>query len=129
MSWHFELRHIPALFSASAMTFGGMWPLFDPRGALREFGFPARIAEAPAAAPVHAVGAVRTTVLGMLLFIYYSRGQMEVVDTILAVMGGYAGLVDSYVVWKEGQRGKAIFRLVSSGLIPAWGFAGLTAGS
>ncbi|KAH8896715.1 hypothetical protein GQ53DRAFT_743328 [Thozetella sp. PMI_491] len=110
------------------MTFGGMWPLFDPRGAMLEFGFPARIAEAPAAGPVFAVGNVRTTVLGTLMLTYYFRGKMDVVDTILAVTGGYAGLVDSYIVWREGQTGNAIFRLISSGLLSAWGFAGWTAG-
>ncbi len=30
MSWNFQPRHIPALFSPTTMTFGGMWQLFDP---------------------------------------------------------------------------------------------------
>jgi hypothetical protein len=53
---------------------------------------------------------------------------MDVVDTFMGVMGAWAGVVDSYVVWKEGDPSKAIFRLVSSWLIAAWGFAGMTAG-
>ena len=125
---HFELRHIPALFAASTMAFGGLWPMFDARGAILEFGLPARIADTPATAPVMVVGNVRTTIIGLLMLIFYSRGQYEVVDTFMAVTGAYAGLIDSYVVWKEGNPGKAAARLVSSGLIAAWGFAGWTAG-
>ncbi|KAI1851410.1 hypothetical protein JX265_000356 [Neoarthrinium moseri] len=125
---HFQLRHIPALFAATTTTFGGLWPLFDPRGSLHEFGFTSRIADSPAAAPVMIIGCARTSILGILMFYYYSRGQLEVVDTILGVFGAYAGLIDSYVVWKEGNLRKAIFRFVSSGLLSAWAFSGQTAG-
>ena len=53
---------------------------------------------------------------------------MDVVDTFLAVTGGYAGLVDSYVVWREGSPSKAVFRLISSWAIAAWGVFGMTGG-
>lgn len=122
----FALRHIPALFIATTTTFGGMWPLFDARGAMLEFGFPARIANTPACAPVMVMGTVRTSIIGMLLYIFYARNQLDVVDTILAVTGAYAGVIDSYLVWREGKPGKAVFRLVSSLLISAWGIAGWT---
>ena len=125
----FALRHIPALISATALTFGGMWPLFNAKAAMLEFGFPARIAESPAAAPVMAVGMVRTTALGLLMFIFYFRGETQILDTFLAVSGGYLGLVDSYVVWKQGQPKQAVFRLISSALFSAWGFAGWTSGA
>lgn len=111
------------------MTFGGMWPIFDARGAILEFGFPARIADTPAAAPVMVIGSARTTCIGLLVFLFYSRNQLDLVDQVMAVIGAYAGLVDSYVVWKEGRPRKAVFRLVSSWLLAAWGFAGLTAPS
>lgn len=110
------------------MTFGGIWPLFNTRDAMLEFGFPAHVAEAPAAAPVMAIGQARTTVIGLLAFIFYSRDQLDAVDTLMAVTGAYAGLVDGYVVWRQGKPSTALFRLVSSGLIAAWGWAGLTAG-
>lgn len=108
------------------MTFGGMWPLFTARGAMLEFGFPDRVASAPAAAPVMVIGQVRTSVIGILVFLFCARGRTDVVDTIMAVTGAYAGLLDSYVVWREGGRSMAVFRLVSSGLIAAWGCAGWT---
>lgn len=111
------------------MTFGGMWPIFNAKGSLLEFGFPARIADTPEAAPVMVIGCARTTCIGLLVFLFYSRNQLDLVDQVMAVTGAYAGLVDSYVVWKEGRPRKAIFRLVSSWLIAAWGFAGLTASS
>lgn len=95
---------------------------------MQEFGFAARIANAPAAGPVMIIGQARGTIIGLLVFLFYSRNQLELVDTVMAVTGLYAGLVDSYVVWKEGNGRYAAFRLISSGLISAWGFAGLTVG-
>lgn len=102
--------------------------MFNARGAMQEFGFPARIASAPAAGPVMVIGQARGTVIGLLVFLFYSRNQFELVDTVMAVTGAYAGLVDSYVVWKEGNPRHALFRLISSGLISLWGYAGWTAG-
>jgi hypothetical protein len=125
---HFQLR-LPALIVATTTTFGGMWPLlFSARGAMLEFGLPERIASTAAAAPVFVVGNARTTVIGLLTFLFYSRRRLDVVDTIMAVTGFYCGLVDSYVVWSEGNAGYAVFRLVSSGLISTWGVMGMTAG-
>lgn len=108
------------------MAFGGIWPIFNPRGAMLEFGFPARIADTPAAAPVMVIGQARTTCIGLLVFLFYSRNQLDLIDQVMAVTGAYAGLVDSYVVWKQGETRHAVFRLVSSWLLAAWGFAGLT---
>lgn len=102
--------------------------MFDAKGAMTEFGFPANIASAPAAAPVMVIGQVRGTIIGLLVFLFYSRNQLELVDTVMAVTGAYAGLVDSYVVWKVGNPRMALVRFISSGLISAWGYAGWTAG-
>ncbi|KAH8160433.1 hypothetical protein CIB48_g7830 [Xylaria polymorpha] len=93
-----------------------------------DFGLPPRIANTPAVAPGFKAGNARTTVIGFLTFFFYFRNQLEVVDTILAITGAYCGLVDSYVVWKEGNPRFAAFRLVSSGLLSACGLWGLTAG-
>ncbi|KAI1313572.1 hypothetical protein F5Y03DRAFT_337037 [Xylaria venustula] len=122
-----HLKHIPALIVASAMTFGGMWPLFNARDAMLEFRFPQHIATTRAAAPVFKVGNARTTVIGLLTFYFYYRGQLDVVDVILAITGAYCGAIDSYVVWREGKPRQALFRLVSSGFLSACGFWGLTA--
>lgn len=125
---HFELRHVPTLFTATAMTFGGMWTYFDPRGAMLEFGLPDRIAATPAATAVMHINNARTTVLGMCLYTLYFRRQLAACDIILAILGAYAGVVDSYVVWKEGNPRKAAFRLTCSWLLSAVGFSGWTAG-
>ncbi|KAI1454004.1 hypothetical protein F4805DRAFT_337929 [Annulohypoxylon moriforme] len=125
----FELRHIPTLFSATVMTFGGMWSFFNARAAMLEFGFPDRIASTPSAAAIMHINNARTTVLGMCLYTLYFRQNFAACDTILAILGAYAGVVDSWVVWKEGNPRKAAFRFVSSGLVSAAGLAGWTAGN
>ncbi|KAI2615015.1 hypothetical protein GGR54DRAFT_642752 [Hypoxylon sp. NC1633] len=126
---HFELGHIPALFVATTTTFGGMWSFFDARAAMLEFGLPDTIASTPSAAAVMQINNARTTAFGLCMYMLYFRRNFAACDTILAILGAYAGLVDSYVVWKEGNPRKAVFRLVSSGLISAMGFAGLTVSS
>jgi hypothetical protein len=123
---YFTLRHIPALLAGSTMAFGGLWPLWDARGAMLEFGMPARIADAPQAAPVMAVGNARTSALGFVMLLFYFRNQFDTVDTILTVVGFWAGAVDCYVVWKEGQPRHAIFRLASSWILALAGYAGWT---
>lgn len=91
--------------------------MFNAKGAMQEFGFPDKIASAPAAGPVMVIGQVRGTIIGLLVFLFYSRNQLALVDTVMAVTGAYAGLADSYVVWKEGNPRQVLFRLVSSGLV------------
>ncbi|KAK7753791.1 hypothetical protein SLS62_004156 [Diatrype stigma] len=103
------------------MTFGGMWSFLDARGAMLEFGLPERIAGTPAAAAVMHINNARTTVFGLCMYTFYFRRNLAACDTILAILGAYAGLVDSYVVWREGNPRKAAFRLVSSGLLSAVG--------
>lgn len=108
------------------MTFGGMWPAFDAPGAMREFGFPSRIADAPAAAPVMVTGQARGTAIGLLVFLFYSRNQLELVDLVTAVTAAYCALVDLYVVWKEGEPRDAVLRFVTSGMLAVLGYAGMT---
>jgi hypothetical protein len=122
----FSLRHIPALIVASTTTFGGIWPMFNASAAMLEFGFPRTIAETPAAAPVMVNGQARTTILGLLTFIFYFQGKYAEVDTLMVVFGGYAGVVDAFLVWRHGNPGKAVFRIVASWAIAACGVARLT---
>ncbi|CAJ2508246.1 Uu.00g094320.m01.CDS01 [Anthostomella pinea] len=111
MFTHFSARHIPALIAGTSMTFGGLWPIFNARASLSGFGLPPRIADVPATRPVAVIG------------------QWDVVDVIMAVTGSYAGLVDGYVVWREGGGvGKVWMRVVGSGVVAASGFWGLTVG-
>lgn len=123
----FSPRHIPALIVILTTTIGGLWPLFDARGAMLEFGFPAQIAESALAAPVMVHAESRTTILGLLTLLFYVRRQYAEVDTILAVWGGYAGVVDTYQVWSlAGDGGWAVFRLVASWALAFCGLVGMT---
>lgn len=129
MLQHFALRHIPALFVATTSTISSIWAMVNTQSALHEFGFPPTIATSAAAAPVIIVGQARLSVIGLALFVFYARGQLEVVDTILAILGFYAGLVDSWTVWRTGSPPSwALFRLVSSWMVGVWGVVGGTAG-
>ncbi|KAM7194153.1 hypothetical protein V8F20_008073 [Naviculisporaceae sp. PSN 640] len=125
----FSFRHIPALIQATTTTIGGIWPIFNARGAMLEFGFPPRIADDPLTWPVMIQGQSRTTILGLLTFIFYFTGRLREVDIILAIMGFYAGMLDSWVVWKTtGGLRWTVFRLVASWVLGAWGLMGMTAG-
>ncbi|KAI1128318.1 hypothetical protein F5Y10DRAFT_240718 [Nemania abortiva] len=123
-----QLRHVPTLLFASLAAAGVLWPALDPRRALLEFGFPTRIANSPEAAPVMLVAQIRTTSIGIVMYALYLQGKMDALDTILAVYGVLAGIVDGYAVWKQGDTKKALFRLVGSWSFAAYGLAGLTAG-
>lgn len=123
-----SIRHIPALIVMFTTTVGGIWPMLDAKGAMLEFGFPSSIAESVLAAPVMAHAGSRTTILGLLTTLFYLRGQYAEVDTILAVYGGLAGVVDTYQVWSLADNTKwAAFRLGASWALAWCGISGLTA--
>lgn len=124
----FSLAHLPALFVGTAMTFGGLLPLLRPSRATSEFGFPDRIANAPVAWPVMKAYGTRTTIIGLIVYTLYFQKRYTEVDTVVAIVGFYAGLVDAYIVGQEGKRAYALFRLVSSWALGACGYLGLTAG-
>ncbi|KAI1411795.1 hypothetical protein F5Y13DRAFT_51246 [Hypoxylon sp. FL1857] len=124
---HFKLRHIPPLFVACSTAFGGLWPIFDAKAAMLEFGFPEYIANSPLTYPVMVSQSIRTSTLGLIMLIFYSQNKLAEVDTIMAVMGTYIGVMDGYVLSVDSPT-KAVFRVVSGLLIGAWGLAGLTRG-
>lgn len=92
-------RHIPALFTATVMTFGEMWLYLDERAAILEFGLPNRIASIPSAAAVRMhTNNERTAVLSMRIYALHFLGSFITCDTILTILSACAGAVDSYVV-------------------------------
>lgn len=127
MTRPFTYTHIPSLFVATALTFGGMLPLFNPTSAIREMGFPPRIHDSPAAHTIMALGMGRTTVIGIALWTFYLQSKYEEVDTLLAILGGYLGAIDAWVCWKEGMIGKVWFRGLSGAVICWLGLGGVTA--
>ncbi|KAK3368531.1 hypothetical protein B0H63DRAFT_488640 [Podospora didyma] len=126
---HFSPRHIPAIILASTTTLGGFWPMLNAHSAILAFGFPPRIAETPAAHPVMIAGQSRSTILGVLIFTLYFRRRYAEIDTLMAIMGFWGGLVDTYLVWKHGKPEKALFRLATLWSFAALGYFGLTASS
>ncbi|KAJ3571901.1 hypothetical protein NPX13_g5220 [Xylaria arbuscula] len=74
------------------------------------------------------VAQVRTTTIGLVMFMLYSRDQMDVLDLIIAVYGLTAGVVDSYAIWKQGNTRKAVYRLIVSWTLAVCGLSGMTAG-
>ncbi|KAI2608788.1 uncharacterized protein GGS25DRAFT_290766 [Hypoxylon fragiforme] len=124
---HFKARHIPPLFIACAMAFGGLMPIFNPEGALVEFGFPEYFADDPLTFPVMVSQSVRTTAVGLIMLVFYAQNKLAEIDTVMAVGCTYIGVMDCYVLWSDRQ-GMALFRLICGLAIGAWGFAGLTRG-
>lgn len=122
-----SLTHIPALFVATALTFGGMWPLFNPKSAIREMGFPPRLYNSKEAQSIMTLGMGRTTVIGMALYTFYFQDKLVEVDTLLCILGGYLGAIDAYMCLREGVPGKAVFRGLSGVVISAVGWVGVTA--
>lgn len=123
----FSPRHIPALVIATSTSLGGLWPMLSPRAAMLEFGFPRKIAETPAAAPVMVIGQARNTVLGLLTFLFYYQGKYAEIDNLMVILAGYVGVVDCIQLWKVGEPKRGLFRLVISWVFVASGVVGLTA--
>lgn len=127
MTHPFIYTLIPSLFVATALTFGGMLPLFNPNSAIREMRFPPRIHNSPAAHTIMTLGMGRKTVIGMALWTFYLQSKFEEVDTLLAILGGYLGAIDAWVCWKEGMFGKAWFGRLSGVVVCGLGLGGVTA--
>jgi hypothetical protein len=53
--------------------------------------------------------------------------MFEAVDIVLSCWG-LTGLVDGWVLWGEGVRGKAVFRSVFGTMVGLYGWFGMTAG-
>jgi len=120
------LRHVPILFVASGLTFGGMWANVNPHGAALLFGLPPRIAESLPAQAVMTLCSGRSSVIGMAIWTFYLKKDYAAVDTILILIG-YLGLVDGYICWREGVPAKAVERAVASIFAAAVGWFGWTA--
>ncbi|KAI0204574.1 hypothetical protein F4808DRAFT_347553 [Astrocystis sublimbata] len=120
------IRDVPALIAGFTLTLGGFTPFISASWSMLEIGFSPRVASSPAAALPMIIFGSRTTMVGALIVIFYSQGKFDAVDTVLLTTP-YTGLVEGYLVWKEGRRGKAVFRAVTGFLFGACGMAGLTA--
>ncbi|KAF2798165.1 hypothetical protein K505DRAFT_322103 [Melanomma pulvis-pyrius CBS 109.77] len=124
----FVPRHIFPLFIATTITFGGAMPFWaGPERAIIAFGLPERTSVSKPAHALIITQSARVSALGVALWGMYLGGHFEAMDMLFASLG-YVGLVDTYVCWKEGMAGKAVFRAVSTAPIAIWGLLGMTAG-
>lgn len=124
----FELRHLPGLLIASAETFGGFWSLFNAEGAILAFGLPEPIARSAPAQTTMFIASSRISTIGMIIFALYGQGNLAAVDTVLAVMRFYVGVMDGYLCWREGRPRMGLFRSACAFIVAAVGMAGCTAG-
>ncbi|CEI61087.1 hypothetical protein FVEN_g13061 [Fusarium venenatum] len=122
----FSLWHIPAVFVATAFTFGGLLPFISPARAMREYGLPERIANSQPAHTAFAIYGSRVSAYGLALWYFYLSGQYSTVDTLISLTFWW-GAADLYVCLKAGAPGTAAWRLASSVLLSGWGYLGLTA--
>lgn len=125
---NFQLRHLPGPFIASSETFGGFWPLFNAERAILAFGLPEPIAESAPAQATMFIASSRISTIGLTIFALYGQGNLAAIDTVLAVMGLYVGVMDGYLCWREGRPKKGLFRSASAFTVAAVGLAGCTAG-
>lgn len=122
----FHPRGIVPLVIAMTSLWDAFAVVLDPRGAMQDFGFPAWIANTPACYPVFVMTTVRMEVIGVLLFTFYAREQLEVVDTILAVTGLYLGAMDSLLLWRAHRSRQAFRHILICFTMAIWGLAGCT---
>jgi hypothetical protein len=99
----FQLRHLPGLLTASSETFGGFWPIFNAERVILAFGLPEPIAQSVPAQATMFIASSRISTIGMIIFALYGQGNLAAVDTVLAVMGLYVGVMDGYLCWREGR--------------------------
>ncbi|KAK0611654.1 hypothetical protein B0T14DRAFT_607706 [Immersiella caudata] len=118
----FSAYHLPALFIATTQTLGGIWPIFfNTSSAMIEFGLPPRIAYSPEGQTAFVVGAARTSVIGLIMWMLYLRGKYKELDGVLVVLGTVLGAVDYWVCANEGLGSWGAFRLLSGVVIAGWG--------
>jgi hypothetical protein len=131
----FQLRHLPALFTAAAQCWATIWPLVSggsPRDVMRHYGLPERMVAgaepATATETVWRVGNARTACLGILMFWFYAERRYDVLDVFLAVSGGYLGVVDCYLLCAVGRPAAGLGRLLGSLVFAVLGLLGFTQG-
>ena len=124
----FSLRHIPALFQATAFVVGGALPYFNPRQAILAFGLPEQIASSPPAQLYSTVDGSRVITLGVLLWLFYLQGNLAAVDTILICIGSILGGLTGWINYKDGSMNMAIAHAVAGVFYTGWGWFGMTEG-
>lgn len=125
----FQLKHIWPLFVGIVPgVLGITYPVLNVRAAVIEYGFPARIADSKEVQAVWITQSIRTSALSVLMLVFYSQGKLAEIDTIFTIMGPWLGMVDGYMILKEGgNKRMGWFKFAVGVFMTAWGWSGFTA--
>lgn len=109
------------------MFLGGLFHgILRPRDGMVGWGMTTKISSSNEARAVWYGHTIRSSTLGLLVLILYAQKNYTAVDTTMAVMGTYTGLVDVIVICRYGVQRTAVERFLSILPIIFWGFAGMT---
>ncbi|KAI0023826.1 hypothetical protein F4780DRAFT_727969 [Xylariomycetidae sp. FL0641] len=121
-------RHLPALYFAVANSQPLLTsPLLGNAWNMRLYGLPAEVIGAPASRPAWEARQGRTVLLGLLMHVFYWRGQYAACDTLLVGVA-FLGLSDFWTLWRQQQGGGPwpFARLIFSAAFAATGWWGWT---
>lgn len=121
----FSLRHLPPLFIGFSVTIACGISYFDIPAGIRAYGLPERIASSPSAVSPWLLYVNRMQTVGMMILVFYAKGEYAAVDTVMAFVGVHA-IADVYVCLKEGVPNAAIARGLMGATVSAWGLVGMT---
>ncbi|KAI1745718.1 hypothetical protein F4680DRAFT_465579 [Xylaria scruposa] len=92
---NFSWCHIPALLAAAPMFLGGPYHgLTRPKEALLTYGMSEKISNSRERQIVYYDHTMRTSTLGLLMFVFYLQGDLAAVDTTMVIVGSYCGFAD-----------------------------------
>ncbi|KAI1122482.1 hypothetical protein F5Y10DRAFT_74926 [Nemania abortiva] len=110
-------RGVSALLAGLTLIFEGFAVFYDARRAMFNLGFSPRVACSPAAVPPMMAYGLRTIMTGVLIVIFYFQRKFAAADTVVLTNISYAGWVEGYLIWREGNGGKAMVRIVTGLLL------------
>ncbi|KAH8731663.1 hypothetical protein GQ44DRAFT_604351 [Phaeosphaeriaceae sp. PMI808] len=122
------LRHIPPLFIGTSITCACIPTYFNTPFGMRLYGLPDHIATSSSAQSPFLLYTSRIHAIGMMVLVFYARGDYAAVDTVMSFLG-FLGAMDVWVCVREGVKKKAVERGLTSLVVAAWGLAGMTSAS
>lgn len=117
-------HHIVCLGYALEAVISCVLSFLEPRSTMIGHGFPKRIANDSATWPVYRLAETHSWVIGLLMLIFYFRGETEIVDTIMAVSSVHEAVFDCCILYSVGNAALAPFRFTGQVLFVIWGFLG-----
>lgn len=117
----FSYWQIPPLVIATTFTFGGLMGAWKPARAMREYGLPPSFHNQRDVGIVWGVYGTRMTWVGLLIYIFYARGDLRSINTIFSTMF-VCGFSDGWACYQAGVPGTALWRFTAGLLLSAFGY-------